>query len=427
MDHVIIGAGPAGVTAAEHLVQLDPASRVSLVVGEAGAPYARMAIPYLLSGHISEAGTFIRRDVKHYGERGVALIEGRAAAVDAAARVVRLADGRPLPYDRLLVATGSSPAAPPIEGLDKAAVHTCWTLADARDIAAAARPGSRVVLMGVGFVACIIMDGLAALVGRRQASAGRQKMGPASCGGKLTVIAGPSGRMVRSMMDETAGGMIRRWCEQHGVAIVSGDRAVAIEDGPVVRMQSGMRLGADLVVVATGVKPNVEFLEGSGVAIEDGSLVDDRMRTTVPHIYAAGDCAQGPDFGSRSRSVHAIQPAAVEHGRIAALAMAGRDAAYRGGLSMNVLNTLGLIATSIGRWQGVEGGEGVRVADEDRFRYTRLEFEDDRLVGAINVGRTDHIGVIRGLIETPIALGEWKARLLANPHRIAEAYVARTR
>lgn len=412
MDHVIIGAGPAGVTAAEHLVKLDPQARVSLIVGEAGTPYARMAIPYLLSGRIDEAGTYVRRDPNHYARIGVQLLNGRAAAVDAAASDVHLHDGRRLHYDRLLVATGSSPSAPPVEGLTRAGVHTCWTLADARDILQETRPGSRVVLMGVGFVACIIMQGLVARIGN---------------GVNLTVIAGSSGRMVRSMMDETAGGMIRRWCEGQGVAVISGDQAAAIEDGPCVRMRSGKRLEADLVVVATGVRPNTAFLENTGVTIEEGILVDEHMRSSVPGIYAAGDCAQGPDFGSRSRSVHAIQPAAVEHGRIAALAMAGQDVAYRGGLSMNVLTTLGLIATSIGRWQGLAGGERSQVTDEGRFRYMRLEFEEDRLVGAINVGRTDHIGVIRGLIESQIRLGGWKDRLMADPSRIAEAYVASTR
>src|SRR5512146_3107836 len=102
MEHLIIGAGPAGVTAAEHLVRLDPGGRVSLVVGEAGPPYARMAIPYLLSGRIDRAGTFIRRELTHYGDMGIQLIEGRAAKVDAAERCVRLVDGRSLAYDELL-------------------------------------------------------------------------------------------------------------------------------------------------------------------------------------------------------------------------------------------------------------------------------------------------------------------------------------
>ena len=388
------------------------------------------AIPYFLSGQIGEAGTFIRRDVTHYGDMGIRLIEGRAVAVDTSARTIRLVDGRCLPYDSLLVSTGSSPVPPPVDGLANRGVHTCWTLADAREIVAAVRPGSRVVLMGVGFVACVIMQGLVARLRHAAASAapfdlpeGRQ----AAFGSGLTVIAGSSGRMVRSMMDETAGGMIRRWCERQGVTVISGDRAVAIERGPAVRTHSGRSLSADLVVVATGVKPNIGFLEGSGIAIEEGILVDDHLRTNVAGIYAAGDCAQGPDFASRSRSVHAIQPAAVDHGRIAALGMAGHDVAYRGALSMNVLNTLGLVATSIGRWQGVAGGDCVQVVDEERFKYIRLEFDDDRLVGAISVGRTDHIGVIRGLVETPVRLGDWKQRLIANPHRIAEAYVARTR
>jgi NAD(P)H-nitrite reductase large subunit len=93
---------------------------------------------------------------------------------------------------------------------------------------------------------------------------------------------------------------------------------------------------------------------------------------------------------------------------------------------MNVLDTAGLISASFGTWDGVEGGESAEVLDEDHYRYMHLEFDGDHLVGALSLGRTDHIGVLRGLIQTPVALGAWKAKLLADPNRIVEAYVANT-
>ena len=411
MGHIIIGAGPAGVTAAETLSKIVPEKGVTLISGESGPPYARMAIPYLLSGSIDEPGTYIRKDAHHFENLGVRLTEDRVLSVDADKQTVNVASGHTLPYDTLLVATGSSPSAPPINGLDTPGVHACWTLADAREIMQIAQPGSKIVLMGVGFVACIILQGLIELVAK---------------GSNITVIAGPSGRMVRSMMDETAGGMIRRWCEDKGLRVVSGSRVAKIEDGPKVHMGDGEVLDADLVIVATGVKPNTDFLDGTGVEIDEGILIDDYMRTTVPTIFAAGDCAQGYDFTTRERTVHAIQPAAVEHGKAAALNMAGRNVAYKGALPMNVLNTLDLLATSIGRWQGIEGGDRVTLVDEERYKYMRLEFDKDRLIGAINVGRTDQIGVIRGLIQTRVRLGVWKERLRADPHRIMEAYLACT-
>jgi len=137
--------------------------------------------------------------------------------------------------------------------------------------------------------------------------------------------------------------------------------------------------------------------------------------------------AQGPDFSTGERQVHAIQPTASEHGRIAALNMAGNATRFRGSLSMNVLNTLGLVSSSFGLWMGAQGGESARVSDPERFRYLRLEFDGDHLVGALALGLTQHVGVIRGLIQTRIALGSWKERLTRDPLRVMDAYLDCTR
>ena len=128
MRHVIIGSGPAGVIAAETLRKADPAAEITLLCGEGEPPYARMAIPYLLKGDIDEAGTYIRKDRDHYGRMRIDLVQARARAVDTAARVVDVGNGRSLPYDRLLVATGSRPSREKIPGIDLPGVRTCWTL-----------------------------------------------------------------------------------------------------------------------------------------------------------------------------------------------------------------------------------------------------------------------------------------------------------
>jgi NAD(P)H-nitrite reductase large subunit len=104
--------------------------------------------------------------------------------------------------------------------------------------------------------------------------------------------------------------------------------------------------------------------------------------------------------------------------------MAGRPLRYRGSLSMNVLNTLGLISSSFGLWMGVEGGDHAETLDWGEFRYLRLEFQEDVLVGAIALGLTQHVGVVRGLIQTQVRLGAWKERLMADPHQVMEAYLA---
>ena len=122
--------------------------------------------------------------------------------------------------------------------------------------------------------------------------------------------------------------------------------------------------------------------------------------------------------------MHAIQPTAADHGRIAAVNMAGGDAAYQGSLAMNVLDTAGLVSVSFGRWQGVKGGDFAEALDKSRNRYIRLAFSGDCIVGALALGRTDHVGVLRGLIQTRGRLGDWKQKLIADPHLIMDAYVA---
>ena len=409
MDYVIIGAGPAGVVAAETLRRIDPADTVILVGEEPEPPYSRMAIPYLLAEEVGEDGTHLRHGVGHYQGLGIQVRRDRVTGVSTEAKTIALDGGGSLAYDRLLIATGSNATRPPIPDMELPGVETCWTLVDARRIAARMAPGKRVVLMGAGFIGCIVLQALAA----------RDL--------KVTVVE-MAARMLPRMMDETGGEMIARWCESRGVRVLTGVQVTGIEaagDGFRLELAGADALEADLVICATGVAPNVGFLEGSGITTEAGVLVDHHLETNRPGVYAAGDVAQGPDFSTGAQAIHAIQPTASEHGRIAALNMAGPPTRYRGSLSMNVLNTVGLVSSSFGLWMGVDGGARAVAADRTGFKYLRLEFDGEVLVGALALGLTQHVGVIRGLIQSRTRLGPWKDRLLANPHRVMEAYLER--
>jgi NAD(P)H-nitrite reductase large subunit len=236
-------------------------------------------------------------------------------------------------------------------------------------------------------------------------------------------------RMMPRMMDETGGDMIKRWCENKGVNVLTSAQATAIEatNGALhLTLGDGNSIDADLVVCATGVMPNSGFLEGSGIETDLGILVDEYLQTSVPGVFAAGDVAQGPDFSTGRQEVHAIQPTASDHGRIAGLNMAGQGMRYQGSLSMNVLNTLGLVSSSFGIWMGVDGGEHAKAVDANGFKYLRLEFDDDVVIGGLALGLTQHVGVIRGLIQSRVRLGSWKDRLMQDPHVINHAYLACT-
>ena len=264
--------------------------------------------------------------------------------------------------------------------------------------------------MGAGFIGCIVLEALAAR------------------GTELTVVE-MEDRMLPRMMDHTGGNMIKRWCEGKGVTVLTSTQVSGIEekDGALeVSFADGKSMAADAVVCATGVKPNIGFLEASGIDCEFGVLVDHNLATNKDGIFAAGDVAQGPELLTGAREIHAIQPTASEHGRIAALNMAGHTTRYAGSLSMNVLNTLGLVSSSFGQWMGVDGGDETEAVDEEGFQYLRLAFKDDVIVGALALGLTAHVGVIRGLIQTKVPLGHWKDRLMKDPHRVMEAYLVRT-
>jgi NADPH-dependent 2,4-dienoyl-CoA reductase/sulfur reductase-like enzyme len=429
MHHVILGAGPAGVIAAETIRKHAPAATITRVGGAGAPPYSRMAIPYLLIGNIKETGTYLRKSLTHYADLRIDQVPGQATAVDAAARTVTLDNGTQLSFDKLLIATGSHPVRPPIPGMNLPGVHPCWTLEDARAIMALAQPGARVLQMGAGFIGCIIMEALAAR------------------GVELSVVE-MGDRMVPRMMGPTAGGMIRDWCEKKGVKVFTGTKVEAIElasepEGVVGKIASAIGLGstepakglrvklsggqtveADLVISATGVRPAIGFLKDSGITCLLGVLTDEHLQTNVPGIYAAGDCAEAFDKVSGKTIVSAIQPNAAEQARVAALNMVGQKADLKGVTQINVLDTLGLISTSFGNWEGVPGGEHAELTDQASGRHLSLQFQGDVMVGCNSVGWTEHVGVMRGLVEGQVKLGEWKDRLLHDPTKLMDAYLA---
>ena len=407
MKHVILGNGPAGVIAAETIRKRAPKDQIVMIGSEDAPPYSRMAIPYLLIGNIDESGTYLRKEPGHFEKFNIEQVRGNATAIDIKTKKIEL-DGKSISFDKLLIATGSVPVQPPIPGIHLPGVHPCWTLEDARAIAQLAKPGSRVLQMGAGFIGCIILEALAS-----------RKV-------ELTVVE-MGDRMVPRMMTEVAGGMIKKWVQEKGVLVYTDTKVEAITksgSGLAVKLSNGKLIEVDLVISATGVRPNIAYLKTSGIDLNTGILVNDLMQTSHPDIYAAGDVTESIDFSTGERIVNAIQPNAAEQARIAAISMTGGNAQSLGALQINVLDTLGLISSSFGLWSGAKGGDHVELVDSVNYKYLRLEFLGDVLVGATCVGTTEHIGVLRGLIQGKIALGDWKDTLIGDPTKSMDAYLA---
>ena len=283
MQHIIIGAGPAGVVAAETLRKTDPEAAITIIGDEPEPPYSRMAIPYFLSDNIKESGSYLRDPKAHYQAQNIELVQQRVDKVDTKNKQVVLADGSSRAYDKLLIATGSHPISPPIPGLDLPQVHSCWTLEDARNIIKLAQSGSNVVLIGAGFIGCIILE---ALVKR---------------GVKLTVVE-TGNRMVPRMLDDKAGGLLEQWCKGKGIDVHTSCSVESVsaagDDQVEVALSDGGKLSAALVITATGVKANTDLLEGAGIETDFGVLVNNRMQSNDVDVYAAGDVAQGVDFST---------------------------------------------------------------------------------------------------------------------------------
>ena len=412
MKHVILGNGPAGVTAAETLRKNAPDDEILLIGDEHTPPYSRMTIPHLLAGEIGEAGTWLRRDGNHFNRLRIRQLSGRAEHVSPRSRTVKLDDGSVIGFDRLLIATGAAPRIPPIPGIDFPGVQACWTINDARRIMQLARPGARVLLIGAGFIGTIVME---ALVAR---------------GVQLTVVERRD-RILPSMLGPGAGALVQHWCERKGVRIFTSTRVTAIGSAgmgpsapPIARLSNGEQLQADLIVHCTGSVPNVGFLKGSGIRCLQGVVVDASMQTSMPGVYAAGDCAETYDSVTGRSFIAGVQTNAADQAYCAALNMSGKHAFQRGVRQIDVVDTMGLVSSSFGQWQGVRGGQWVEYADRQGFRYLRLEFSHDVLIGCNAVGLTEYSTVLRSLISNHVRLGEWKARLLQDPTRVADAYAA---
>ncbi len=389
MKTVIIGAGPAGVTVAETLRQNGMRGNIVMLSGEPFPPYAPPAmLEYFISGqeaHLWRWENIAERLELDYKTGTM------AAKVIPEPQHIWLTNGDTLSYERLVIATGSR-LYTPVPGAKKQGVYNFKSLSAAKELMQQVREGTvgHACIAGAGFIGVEI----ALLLSH--------------AGAKVTLVEMADRILPRMLDGETAGIALQYLREQH-IKVRLNARITAFigeSRAEAVQLESGETLRTDVLVAATGVKPNIEFLKNSGIHTQWGILTDDHLQTNIPGIYAAGDVAETVERLSGKRYVHAIFPNAVEQGQVVAHNLLGHDITYQGAENMNSLKHLGLPIIAVGRMDGEE----LRTRRNSVVR--KIYVQDGCIVGFRLVGDIRAAGIYRTLMHKKVNVESIQARLL---------------
>ena len=404
MEHtkyLVVGSSHAALEAVTAIRMHDAEGSLTLLTRDPHLPYSPTVLPYVVSGRSAPDGIFLR-DEKFFADQRVALKRGTTLkALHAERNTAELADGSEIAYEKILLATGASPAIPPIPGIEQVAYHVLRTLDDATKLNAAMKASKQAVVMGAGLVGMHAAENLV------------------KAGARVTIVE-MAKQLTDGYFDATAAALIEKAFTDNGATILTGSRVVKLAPsaaGAILTLENGTSLDADLLLVATGVRPNMDYLAGSRVEHDRGILVGDTMQTSVENVWSAGDCAQAKGFYSDARVMNAILPDATEQGRIAGMAMAGDPGLkhYPGGVPLNTYHFFGRHAISVGSSRAPEGAEVVTRFDAASGRYLKVIFFEGRLFGIYGVNEFFDGGVMYQLILRRVDLSAIKDRFVANP------------
>jgi phenylglyoxylate dehydrogenase epsilon subunit len=398
--YLIVGSSHAGLTALDAIRMNDPDSPLVMATGEAHLPYSPTVLPYVVSGR-SVPEKVALRDQGYFERQKVAFLMGaRLRSLDAASRLAHFEDGRQIRFEKVLLATGAAPILPPIPGLKDVAFHVLRTMDDALSLKSAMGKGQRALVLGAGLIGTHAAENMA------------------EAGMKVTLVEA-KGQVLPGYFDTQASGLIENAFKKHGIELVFGRAIKEVKPGKAI-LADGGEIAFDLLLVATGVRPNLDYLEGSGIKTASGILVDELQRTNLGHVWAAGDCAEAKFFQTGASQVAGILPVAVEQGRIAGHAMTNDPGvkAFPGSVSLNTYTFYGQQAISVGQGEA-EGAQTVLRFDEDAGTYLKIVIKDDRLVGAASVNLALDPGILWQLILRRTDLSAVKAEFLADPKSVS--------
>lgn len=410
MNIVIIGNSAAGIGALEAFRKWDRESSVTIVSDETASLYSRCLLSYYLADDIARSRlTFRARDF-HKRLNAKVILGHRVESVDPSKQLVICDNGSRLGYDRLLIATGGSAKLPPNIPIDVGGIYVLRTLADAEVIRKHIRPGGKAVVLGGG------------LVGMKAAFALRKR------GMEVTVVV-RSPFVLSQMIDAGAARIVMAKLKEYGILVLTGADVVGVESTKgyisavkIERVDSkesridDQSQPCDLMIVAKGVKPNMDLVSRATVQCNRGIVTNSKMRTSVENIYAAGDVAETYDIATGQRSVNALWTCAMQQGRIAGTNMAGKDKEYDGSVGMNSINFPGVDLISFGVVRPKQD-EGYEVCVDERGGdriYKKVVLKDGKIKGLVLVNKIDNAGVLLSLLGRKVDVTEFKTELLRD-------------
>ena len=379
MKYVIIGNSAGAVGCIEGIRQMDKEGSITVIASEPHHTYSRPLISYLLLGKTDEQRMKYRPD-SFYKDNNCTTIFGKTVVkIDKDTKQVVLDDGKSIAYDKLLVATGSKPFVPPMQGMETVEKKfTFMTLDDAKALQSALTPESRVLIVGAGLIGLKCAEGISKSV-------------------KSITVVDLADRILPSILDEKGSSLVQAHIEKQDVKIYLSD-SVQSFDTTVAKLKSGAQIDFDILVIAVGVRPNTELAKEAGGEVNRGILTNDHCATTLPAVYAAGDCTESMDITTGENRVLALLPNAYMQGECAGINMAGGEKLYNKAMAMNAIGFFGLHIITAGSYNGDE------YIAEGAGGYKKLITSDNHLKGYILIGNVERAGIYTALIreKTPL-------------------------
>jgi NAD(P)H-nitrite reductase large subunit len=378
MKYVIIGNSAAGIGAVEGIRQIDKEGDIIIITNEAHHTYSRPLISYLLLGKTTEEGIKYRGP-EFYAENNCKLLAGTSVTgIKAQEKMIHLDKGEAIPYDKLLVATGSTAFVPPFNGLDTVKEKcTFMSLDDALELNKFLDKQKNVLIIGAGLIGLKCAEGIHENVAH------------------ITVL-DLAPRILSSILDEDGAKKVQNHLEGKGVEFKLSGSVKRFEHDAAI-LESGEKILFDILVLAVGVRPNTSLLKGIA-EIDKGIVIDSKSQTSAANIYAAGDCTQTLDISSGQSKIMALLPNAYMQGECAGVNMAGGEKSFDKAIPMNAIGFFGLHMITAGNYSGEIFTETKDVS------YKRLFYSDNVLNGYIMIGDVEKAGIYTNLIreKTPL-------------------------